>query len=228
MKRKALVILICIVILAVLLAGCASSGKQSTSKERANLEALLKEIYGASAVVRQPELDQYFVLLPRYVDYMYMDHTLMAVQQNVTVSDENFYMGELYSCAPEREKYASGEDIRINVTSHNPNFTTGGERFRLDMLADGKWYAVNRASTWGLVQYEWTEGKEITYGVSGYLNHFHPLEIDPETGLLVNSVERDISPVKLPAGTYRFSTWVTDTVKGEDYQLTCQFQVTGG
>ena len=32
MKRKALVILICIVILAVLLAGCASSGKQSTSK----------------------------------------------------------------------------------------------------------------------------------------------------------------------------------------------------
>ena len=224
MKRKALVILICIVILAVLLAGCASSGKQSTSKERANLEALLKEIYGASAVVRQPELDQYLILLPNYVNNI--DHTLMAAQINATASDEDFYSGDLYSCVPEREKYASGDNIGIIVTSHNPNFTTGGMQFRLDMLADGKWYSVNRASTWGLVQYEWTEGKEITYGI-GNIYHFNPLVIDPETGLFTSAEERDLSPVKLPAGTYRFSTWVTDTIKGEDYQLMCEFQVTG-
>ena len=224
MKRKALVILICIVILAVLLAGCASSGKQTTSKERANLEALLKEIYGASAVVRQPELDQYLILLPQYVNYI--EHTLTAVQLNVTAGEEDFYAGELYSCAPDREKYASGDNIGIIVTSHNPNFTTGGMQFRLDMLADGKWYSVNRASTWGLVQYEWTEGKEITYGI-GNIYHFNPLVIDPKTGLFTSAEERDLSPVKLPAGTYRFSTWVTDTIKGENYQLMCEFQVTG-
>ncbi len=225
MKRKAIAILICVCILAVMLAGCASSGKQTISKERANLEALLKEIYGAGAVVHQPELDQYFIILPHYVNNI--DHTLMAAQMNLTASDEDFYTGDLYSCVPDREKYASGDNIEIIVTSHNPNFTTGGMQFRLDMLADGKWYAVNRASTWGLVQYQWTEGKEITYGINGNIYHFNPLVIDPETGLLASAEERDTSPVKLPAGTYRFSTWVTDTVKGEDYQLTCQFQVTG-
>ena len=225
MTRKALVILICVCILAVLLAGCTSSGKQTTSKERANLEALLEEIYGASAVVRQPELDQYFILLPNYVNNI--DHTLRAAQMNNTASDEGFYTGDLYSCVPDREKYASGDNIEIIVTSHNPNFTTGGMQFRLDMLADGKWYAVNRSSTWGLVQYEWTEGKEITYGVNGSIYRFNPLVIDPETGMLTSAEERDLSPVNLPAGTYRFSTWVTDTVKGEDYQLTCQFQVAG-
>ena len=221
MKRKALVILICVCILAVLLAGCTSSGKQTTSKERANLEALLKEIYGASAVVRQQELDQYLILLPNYVNNI--DHTLMAAQMNATASDEDFYSGDLYSCVPDREKYASGDNIGIIVTSHNPNFTTGMQ-FRLDMLADGKWYSVNRASTWGLVQYEWTEGKEITYGI-GNIYHFNPLVIDPETGLFTSAEERNLSPVKLPAGTYRFSTWVTDTVEGEEYQLMCQFQV---
>lgn len=225
MKRKAIAILICVCILAVMLAGCASSGKQATSKGRANLEALLKEIYGASAVVHQPELDQYFIILPHYVNNI--DHTLMAAQMNLTASDEDFYTGDLYSCVPDREKYALGDNIEIIVTSHNPNFTTGGMQFRLDMLADGKWYAVNRASTWGLVQYQWTEGKEIAYGINGNIYHFNPLVIDPETGLLTSAEERDTSPVKLPAGTYRFSTWVTDTVKGEDYQLTCQFQVTG-
>ena len=225
MKRKALVILICVCILAVLLAGCASSGKQTTSKERANLEALLKEIYGASAVVRQPELDQYLILLPQYVNYI--EHTLTAVQLNVTAGEEDFYAGELYSCAPDREKYAPGENVGIIVTSHNPNATTGGMDFRLDMLADGKWYALNRMHTWGLVQYEWTEGKEITYEVNGALYRFFPVEIDPETGLLTFTRDRDTSAVKLPEGTYRFSTWVTDTVKGEDYQLMCEFQVTG-
>jgi hypothetical protein len=51
------------------------------------------------------------------------------------------------------------------------------------------------------------------------------VEIDPETGLLVNAIDRDITLVQLPEGTYRFSTWVTDTVEGEEYQLMCQFQV---
>ena len=183
----------------------------------------MKDIYGASAVVRQPELDQYFIILPRYVNNI--DHTLTAAQMNVTASDEDFYTGDLYSCVPDRAKYASGDNIGIIVTSHNPNFTTGGMQFRLDMLADGKWYSVNRASTWGLVQYEWTEGKEITYGVTGNIYHFNPLVIDPETGMLTSAEERDLSFVKLPAGTYRFSTWVTDTVEGEEYQLMCQFQV---
>ena len=224
-KRRMIAVLICVCLLAGLLAGCASSGKEKLSKERANLEALLKEIYGASAVVRQQELDQYLILLPNYVNNI--DHTLMAAQMNATASDEDFYSGDLYSCVPDREKYASGDNIGIIVTSHNPNFTTGGMQFRLDMLADGKWYAVNRASTWGLVQYQWTEGKEITYGVNGNLYHFNPLVTDPETGLLVSAEERDLSPVKLPEGTYRFSTWVTDTVTEEEYQLTCQFQVTG-
>ena len=63
MKRKATAILICVCILAVLLAGCASSGKQTISKERANLEALLKDKYGANAIVHQPEMDQYYLLL---------------------------------------------------------------------------------------------------------------------------------------------------------------------
>lgn len=223
MKRKATAILICVCILAVLLAGCASSGKQTISKERANLEALLKDKYGANAIVHQPEMDQYCLLLAR--NAYNIDHSLVAIQMNVTPGDEVFYSGELYSCAPEKETYAPGEDIRITVTSHNQNLTTGGAPFRLDMLADGKWYSVNRASTWGMPQYQWTEGKEISYEVSKNLAHEHSVEIDPETGLLVNAIDRDITLVQLPEGTYRFSTWVTDTVEGEEYQLMCQFQV---
>ena len=225
MIRKGIAVLICVCVLAGLLAGCASSGKQTLSKERANLEALLEDLYGANAILCQPELDQYFIILPHYVNNI--DHTLTAAQLNVTANEEDFYPGELYSCVPDREKYAPGDNIGIIVTSHNPNITTGGMQFRLDMLADGKWYVVNRASTWGLVQYEWTEGKEITYGVMGNIYRFNPLVIDPETGLLTFDSERDTSPVKLPEGTYRFSTWVLDTVTGESYQLACQFQVSG-
>ena len=221
MKRKIIACLMCVCVLTALFAGCAS--KEKPSKERENLEALLKDMYGSSAIVSQPELDQ--VLLLRPSEAFHAEHILTAVQLNVTKSEEEFYTGNLYSCVPEKETYAPGEDIRITVTSHNQNYTTGGEPFRLDMLADGKWYAVNRGSSWGLVQYQWSEGSEKQYGINWYLCHFNPIGIDPDTGLIVILPERDDSPPLLPEGTYRFSTWVTDTVEGEDYQLMCQFRV---
>ena len=223
MNKKIAAYLIGVCLLAALFAGCASSERAKPSKERANLEALLKDTYGSSAIVSQPELDQVLFLRPS--EAFHIEHILTAFQLNVTKSEEEFYTGNLYSCVPEKETYAPGEDIRITVTSHNQNYTTGGEPFRLDMLADGKWYAVNRGSSWGLVQYQWSEGSEKQYGINWYLCHFNPIGIDPDTGLIVILPERDDTPPLLPEGTYRFSTWVTDTVEGEEYQLMCQFQV---
>ena len=54
---------------------------------------------------------------------------------------------------------------------------------------------------------------------------YNLIGIDPDTGLIVRLQERDETPPLLPEGTYRFITWVTDTVEGEEYQLMCQFQV---
>jgi len=92
-KRKIAAYLICVCLLAAVFAGCASSKNGKPSKERATLEALLKDMYGSSAIVSQPELDQVLFLRPS--EAFHVEHILTAVQLNVTKSEEEFYTGNL-------------------------------------------------------------------------------------------------------------------------------------
>ena len=223
-KRRKTVLISCIILLVLLFCSCTSSKAATTSNETANLNALLVDLFGSDAVIYMPETGIYVRLLPEYVNTW--EPTIKAVQLNMTPRDEEFYFGDLYTCIPAHEVFSSGEPIQITVTSNNPNTTIGGTAFRLDMQADGVWYAINRMYSWPLQEYQWTEGKEISYGINEYsLYRLPPMGIDPETGLFTVTGERDNSSLQLPKGTFRFSTWVKDNVTGQDYQLMCQFQV---
>lgn len=154
------------------------------------------------------------------------EHSVKAVQLNTTPEEEEYYQGELYSCIPAKDTFSKGEPVEITVTSRNPNPTSGGALYRLDMLADGEWYTINRLHVWPTVEYCWeNEGSEISYRIDEYtLYRFSPLQVDGETGLFIWG-EADPSPVTLPEGTYRFSTWVIDEEVGGGYRLVCQFHV---
>ena len=215
--------LIVTIVLLVALVGCNSAEGAKVSKERANLNALLEDLYGSDAIVYTPKSDTIFQLTADYVNEF--QHTIKAVLLNTTQQDEDFYKGDLYSCTPTKEEYSKSEPIEITVKSKNANLTSGGATYRLDMLADGVWYAINRYHTWPTIQYDWNEGTEKSYGINEYsLYRFAPIQIDKKTGLLTWG-EKDNTSIQLPEGTYRFSTWVKDEETGEIFQLACQFKV---
>lgn len=222
MKKKIIIVISLLLILAIVMIGCASSGGK-VSKEKANLNALLNDLYGSDAIVYTSKSNVAFQLTADYVNEF--EHTIKAVQLNTTPQEEDFYKGELFSCFPTKEVYAKGDNIEIKVASNNSNQTSGGAMYRLDMLADGIWYAVNRIHTWPTMQYDWNEGTEKSYGINEHsLYRFSPMQFDVKTGLITWGA-KDNSPIQLPEGTYRFSTWVHDEVTGDSYQLACQFKV---
>ena len=223
-NRRTTLLFSSIILFVLLFCSCTASRETATGSETAGLTALLVDLFGSDAVVYMPETGIYIRLLPEYVNTR--EPTIKAVQLNMTPRDEEFYFGDLYTCTPIHEVFSPGEPIQITVTSNNPNITFGGATFRLDMQADGVWYAINRMYSWPLQEYQWTEGKEISYGINEYsLYRLPPMGIDPETGLFTVTGERDNSLLQLPNGTFRFSTWVIDNVTGQEYQLMCQFQV---
>ena len=214
-----------ILIVVVVLPSCGVNEAGKDSPETMNFLSLLDDLYGSDAIAYLPEAGQYFRLVPEYLPYA--APTIKAVQLNIT-EEEEFYSGTLYSCVPDKAVFSPGDKVRITVTSHNPNDTTGGPTFRLDMLVDGAWYAINRMVSWPETEYSWMEGKEISYVISkDTLCRMKSLSVDPDTGRLMIPAEQDESPLQLPEGTYRFSTWVFDEVQGESCHLMCQFQVAG-
>ena len=208
-----------------LTASCAAAGSEKLSREKENFLSLLDDLFGSDVILYLPEVDRYFRLFPEYVNKV--EPTIIAVQLDIT-EEEEFYSGTLYSCVPDKAVFSPGDKVRITVTSHNPNYTTGGPTFRLDMLVDGVWYAINRMYSWPTVEYYWNAGDEKSYGITNHtVYRMRSLEINPDTGRLIIPAEQDESPLQLPEGTYRFSTWVFDEVQGESCHLMCQFQVAG-